>query len=276
MDKVIIGFSVLMSVYKNDKPLFLDLALKSIWDNQTLKPNEIVLVEDGLLNEDLLYVIKQFESNAPLKVIKLPKNLGLGAALNEGLKNCSFDLVARMDADDISKPDRFYKQIIYYQQNPHIDIFSSYIDEFVENIDNVISVRKVPISSKDCANYIKFRCPLNHPAVMFKKKKILEVGGYKHFHLKEDIYLWLRLYEANANFGNIPESLLLFRTSLDMYSRRKGLKYAISEFKIFKFRHKIGLINLVEFVFFSSFTIFIRLLPKKIIPIVYKILRFKF
>ena len=118
MGKDLIDFSVLMSVYKNDNPHFFDLALKSIWDIQILKPTEIVLVQDGPLNDDLLFVIEQFKIHAPVKLIKLTKNLGLGVALNEGLNHCSFDLVARMDADDISKPERFLKQIKFFKNNP--------------------------------------------------------------------------------------------------------------------------------------------------------------
>lgn len=269
MGKDLIDFSVLMSVYKNDNPHFFDLALKSIWDIQILKPTEIVLVQDGPLNDDLLFVIEQFKIHAPVKLIKLTKNLGLGVALNEGLNHCSFDLVARMDADDISKPERFLKQIKFFKNNPVVDIISSHIDEFINNKENVVSVRKVPESNLGCINYLKFRCPLNHPAVMFRKRIVTDVGGYKHFFLKEDIYLWLRLYKNNATFSNIQESLLFFRVSENMYSRRKGLMYALSEYKIFKFRLELKLINFFEFILFTTLTIIIRLMPSKLVKIFY-------
>ena len=266
-------FSVLISCYNKDKPFFLKLALKSIWDDQSLKPNEIVIVEDGPLNDKLRFVIDEFSSKAPVKSIKIKKNKGLGNALNEGLKKCSNKIVARMDADDISKPTRFFNQINIFKNNQHLDLVGSFIDEFHLLTSNVISVRKVPELHHSCVKNLKYSCPFNHPSVMFKKQAVLEAGGYIDFFLKEDLYLWLRMYHKNSRFYNIQESLLFFRVSKNMYRRRRGFKYAKSEFRLFMFRHKINLINRSELLFFGTLTFLIRLIPAKLINYLYILIR---
>ena len=139
-----LDFSVLLSVYWKENPDWLRLSLKSIWEDQSLKPAEIVLVKDGPLTDRLETVISQFKQSAPLKIVPLSQNQGLGRALNEGLKFCSFDLVARMDTDDISKPDRFEKQIRFISQHPDISVVGSWVDEFIGNPDHVVSERKLP------------------------------------------------------------------------------------------------------------------------------------
>ena len=127
-----LDFSVLLSVYWKENPDWLRLSLKSIWEDQSLKPAEIVLVKDGPLTDRLEAVISQFKQSAPLKIVPLSQNQGLGRALNEGLKFCSFDLVARMDTDDISKPDRFEKQIRFISQHPDISVVGSWVDELID------------------------------------------------------------------------------------------------------------------------------------------------
>ena len=267
-------FSVLISVYIKETPLFLKEALKSIWDDQTLKPNEIVIVKDGKLNEELEQVLDEFSNKAPTTFVSLDKNLGLGLALREGIKHCSFDYVARMDSDDIAYPYRFEKQINYLEKKPEISILGSYIDEFINYIDNVKSVRKVPEKHQDIIKMLKGRCPLSHPSVIFKKEAVINSGNYQPFLLKEDIYLWLRMYSNNYIFANIPESLLYFRITKDTYKRRGGYKYAKSEFRILFYRYSIGLINFFELIKFILLTIPVRLVPSFMRNFIYtKLLR---
>ena len=186
-------FSVLLSLYHKESPLFLRQSLTSIF-TQTLLPIEVVLVEDGPLTDELYAVIKEFTSQHPeLKVISLPTNRGLGKALNEGLKHCSYDLVARMDTDDIAKPDRFEKQLAIFLEHPEIDVVGAWIDEFEGEVSNVLSMRKVPEQHENILRFAKGRCPVNHPVVMFRKSAVLKAGGYKHFPLFEDYYLWVRM-----------------------------------------------------------------------------------
>ena len=198
-------FSVLLSLYHKESPLFLRQSLTSIF-TQTLLPIEVVLVEDGPLTDELYAVIKEFTSQHPeLKVISLPTNRGLGKALNEGLKHCSYDLVARMDTDDIAKPDRFEKQLAIFLEHPEIDVVGAWIDEFEGEVSNVLSMRKVPEQHENILRFAKGRCPVNHPVVMFRKSAVLKAGGYKHFPLFEDYYLWVRMLMNGARFYNIPK-----------------------------------------------------------------------
>ena len=269
------NFSVLMSVYKNDNPIYFEQALNSIYQKQTLKPNQIVIVKDGPLSLKLENVLKNFSEicKCRLDIICLLKNVGLGKALKIGLEKCTHEIIARMDSDDISKPNRFKVQIDFIKNNPNIDVISSYLDEFDGSVDNIVSTRKLPLTHSECAIMLKYGCPINHPAVVFKKHKVLSVGSYEPFYLKEDIYLWLKLYLNNAKFANIPESLLLFRVNDNMYKRRRGLKYAKSELKLFIFRYKNQIINFFEFIKFGLLVSFIRLLPTFFVKKVYKILR---
>ena len=175
-------FSVLISVYYKEIPRYLDRALQSITDDQILKPNEIVLIKDGPLTKELDEVIGKFKKKYPnlFKIVTLEKNYGLGKALNVGLENCTYELVARMDGDDISKPERFKKQIEIFQKNPKLDIVGSWIDEFIEKGEEITvrSIRKVPETSEEIYQRLKSICAFNHPTVMYRKSKIIEVGSY--------------------------------------------------------------------------------------------------
>ena len=263
-------FSVLMSIYIKDKPEYLEKALCSIWDNQILKPNEIILVKDGLLTKELDCLIQKFSKKKPVKVITLKKNLGLGLALQNGVEHCSYEYIARMDSDDIAYPERFKKQISFLTNNTHIDILGSYISEFNGSIHNIKSVRKVPKNHSEIIKNLRARCPLNHPTVVLRKSALIKAGNYKPFYLKEDIFLWLRLYACNFKFENLTECLLYFRTSTDTYKRRGGYKYAQSELKIFLYRYRIGLINPFQLIFYLSLTLPVRLAPSFLRIFVYK------
>jgi|SaaInlStandDraft_1057018.scaffolds.fasta_scaffold02331_7 glycosyltransferase involved in cell wall biosynthesis len=267
------NFSVLISVYIKEKPEFLKKSLQSIWDDQILKPNEIVLIKDGILTKELDDTINDFSKNKPVKVITLKQNIGLGLALQEGVKNCSYEYIARMDSDDIAYPERFKKQMSFLVNNPHIDILGSYIGEFIDSIDNINSVRKVPLEHSEIIKNLRGRCPLNHPTVIIRKSALMKAGNYKPFFLKEDIYLWLRLYSYDFQFANLPECLLYFRLSKDTFKRRGGYKYAQSEFKIFLYRYKIGLINVFQLIFYLTLTLPVRLVPSFLRVFIYKFLR---
>jgi len=271
------NFSVLMSVYKNDNPIYFEQALNSIYEKQTLKPNQIVIVKDGPLTLKLENVLKNFSEicKCRLDIICLLKNVGLGKALNIGLEKCAHEIIARMDSDDISKSNRFKVQIDFIKNNPNIDVVSSYIEEFEGSVDNIVSMKRLPSDHKGCIKMLKYGSPFNHPATVFKKNKIKEAHGYKDFYLKEDTFLWLRMSTKNNVFGNIQESLLFFRVNKNMYKRRRGIKYANSELKLFIFRYKIKLISLKELILLGLPIILIRLLPSMILKKIYLILRNK-
>lgn len=240
-------FSVLISVYYKEIPRYLDRALQSITDDQILKPNEIVLIKDGPLTKELDEVIGKFKKKYPnlFKIVTLEKNYGLGKALNTGLENCTYELIARMDGDDISKPERFKKQIEIFQKNPKLDIVGSWIDEFIEKDEEIIvrSIRKVPETSEEIYQKLKSICAFNHPTVMYRKSKIIEVGSYLQEFALEDYYLWIRLAMSGANMYNLQESLLKFRITEGTSKRRGGLKLLKSDVKFQKKLYELSFIN---------------------------------
>lgn len=176
-------FSVLLSLYIKEQPSYLRQSFNSLFSQRFL-PSEIILVKDGMLTPELDAVVSNYVQRYPiLKVVALKENQGLGKALNEGLKHCSYDLVARMDTDDIAKPDRFEKQLAIFLEHPEIDVVGAWIDEFEGEVSNVLSMRKVPEQHENILRFAKGRCPVNHPVVMFRKSAVLKAGGYKHFPL---------------------------------------------------------------------------------------------
>lgn len=266
-----VNFSVLMSVYKNDKADFLKKALDSVI-YQTLKPSEIVLVQDGPLTKDLFNIIDNYVKKCPnlIKIINLENNLGLGKALKIGLEKCSNNIVARMDADDISKKDRFEKQIKYLEENKDIDVVGSWISEFDGEESNIYAYRKLPTNFDQIKEFAKKRNPLNHVTVMFRKNKVINVGSYKGIIGFEDYYLWVRMLLNGSKFYNIPEYLVNVRAGKEMIKRRGGLNYIKNELKLQKKFLKIGFINKKEFVFNILTRSIIRLLPANIRNFVYQ------
>lgn len=264
-------FTVLLSVYIKENPSYLKLALESIWNQQTLKPDEIVLVKDGPLTEDLEKEIKVFSEKCDaIKVFRLEKNQGLGKALFFGLQKCSFDLVARMDTDDISEPYRFEKQMEFMYDNPDVSVVGGWVEEFDSDSGEIIGSRVLPESHEDILEFAKKRNPLSHPSVLYRKSAVLKAGNYLHFHLYEDYFLWIRMLMEGAIFNNIPLSVLKFRSGKKMISRRGGIKYLKSELKFQNYLLDIKFINILEYCRNCVIRICVRLLPKSFIFSFYK------
>lgn len=263
-------FSVLISVYHREQPEFLETALASVFD-QTVRPDEVILVKDGPLTPDLDAIVSQYATRySTLKIIALSKNVGLGAALNEGLKHCSHKLVARMDSDDICKPDRFEKQLAVYACQPQLAAVGSWVDEFTDDPARLLSVRRTPCASKEISHFARKRNPLNHPTVMFRKDAIQQVGGYQPFFLFEDYYLWIRLLVNGFELYNIQESLLFFRSNPQMIARRGGLKYALSEWRFLRIMHKVKWINTCTLLTNGLTRFTVRIMPNAIRTLIYK------
>lgn len=224
------SLSVLMSVYHKEKPEYLQQALESIWDNQTLKPDEIVLVEDGPLTYELYSVLSKW--NNKLKRIPLKKNVGLTKALNIGINHCNGEFIARMDSDDISLPTRFEKQVKFLNTNNNISIIGSAIQEF-NNTSQLLNIRKYPNNTKQALKYIVKASPFAHPTVIFRKKVFEDGFLYSEkFNTSQDIDFWFRLLKKGYKVANISDVLLYFRVSDNFYERRSKAK-AINEFKIY-------------------------------------------
>jgi len=254
-------YSVLMSLYKKEKPEYLRLAIDSMI-NQTVPPDEIVIVEDGPLTDELYAVLDEYPM---LHRVKNETNLGLGLALNAGLKKCKNELVARMDTDDCSKPERCEKQLEFLNSNPDISVVGGQIEEFIELPDHIVAKRIVPLKDIELKEFNKKRCPFNHVTVMFKKKDIIEAGSYQDWFWNEDYYLWIRLALAGKKFANLPDVLVLVRTGEDMYQRRGGIKYFQSEAKLQKFMLDNNIINKPRYLINISERLVLQvLMPNKL------------
>jgi len=268
-------FSVLISIYYKEKAEYFNIAMQSIWKEQIRKPDEIILVEDGVLTDELYEAIDIWkeELKDKLNIISLKENKGLGEALNIGMKHCTYNIVARMDTDDIATPDRFEKQISFLKENPNIDILGSWVSEFETDENNIISCRKLPESHNEIIDFSKKRNPINHPSVMYKKRTVEKAGGYKKMILFEDYYLWSRMILVGATFYNIQEPLVNMRAGYGQLKRRSGLKYAMNEITFQKELLNIDFINIYEFFRNISIRFTARVVPKSIVQLIYKRLR---
>lgn len=237
-----IRFSVSMCVYGKDDPNHFKIAVDSIL-NQTLEPDEVVLVVDGPVPDELDAIIKNYEEDPLFKVVRLEVNRGHGDARRIGLDNCTYNYVALMDADDISLPERFETQIGFLSKNPDVDIIGGNIVEFIDAVDNVVGKRIVPEKHDDILEYMKKRCPFNQMTVMFKKDSVQKAGGYIDWFWNEDYYLWIRMMENGCVFANTGTILVNARSGLDMYKRRGGKKYFQSEKKLQKYMLDKKIIN---------------------------------
>lgn len=259
-------YSVLMSLYKKEKPEYLKLALDSML-NQTVTPDEIVLVEDGPLTDELYAVLNEYPM---LHRVKNETNLGLGLALNVGLKECRNELVARMDTDDCSKPDRCEKQLARFAEKPYLAIVGSHIDEFVGDISNVVSQRIVPTSSDEIYNYAKKRSAFNHPAVMYSKTAVLENGGYADLKRNQDVDLFGRMQFEGYKAENIDEALLWFRSSDELAKRRKSWQNTWSYIATIRKFWKMGYASFYDYAMIGIAQTGMYLMPIKIQNYIYK------
>lgn len=241
-------FSVLMSIYYKEKPEFLDLALKSIIVDQTLKPDEIIFVEDGPLTKELDEVVLKYEKKYPniFKVYPLEKNGGLGPALNYGLSKCENELVMRMDTDDISMPTRFEKQIDYMNKHQDVSAVGGCIIDFDKTPEDSKRYKTMPISYDEVIKYAKFRNPINHGSVCFRKSDVLDVGSYQDMFYLEDHYLWARMLINGKKIENLPDVLIALRIGDCFIDRRGNKKYMVGWKKLQNYMYKNKFINFFE------------------------------
>lgn len=219
-------FSVLMSLYIKEKAEYFDQCMRSML-RQTVLPNEIVIVFDGPISKELSDIVNKYKLQKPnwIKTVEKKENKGLGLALADGVPVCTYDLIARMDTDDIAREDRFEKQLKMFMADSELDICGSHIIEFENNIDNVLSKRDVPLSHQAIAEYQKQRSAFNHMTVMYKKSTVLRAGNYEHCPLMEDDMMWVRMLMAGAKCANVDDYLVYARTGYAMIERRGGWSY---------------------------------------------------
>ena len=244
-------FSICTSVYKNDKPEFVRVALDSMLVNQTVRPDEIVIVQDGPVPYEISRMFIEYTDKYGdrLNIIKLEKNGGLGNALKLGVENAKHDIIGRMDSDDICISNRFEKQLAYLETHPECDIVGGQMTEFIGEQENIVGRRVVPLTNAEIYKYMKGRCALNHVTVMFRKDAVLKVGNYQDWFWNEDYYLWVRMMISRCVFANLPDVLVNVRSGSDQYARRGGKKYYESEKGIQKLMLDNGLITRSRYYF---------------------------
>lgn len=268
-----IKFSVLISVYKNENPEYLEQALESVV-SQTLMPDEIVVVKDGLLTKELDEVLDTYQEKYPLlfKIIAFEKNRGLGLALRDGVLACSYEYIARMDTDDICRPDRFEKQIKYLRDNPCTALLGTWIKEFSGDKNNSDTITKLPCKHQEITQFAKSRNPFRHMTVMFKKQVVLNSGNYRDFLWFEDYDLWVRVIQNGYEVANLPEFLVDVRADNNMFARRGGWKYLRQDLKFQKFLLESKFITVFTFVKNVVVRSVVRVMPNDVRCLVYKIL----
>lgn len=260
-------FTVVTSVYKNDKPEFIQVALDSMLVEQTIMPDEIVIVQDGPVSYEISTLLLEYQNKYRnvVKLVELDENRGLGNALKIGVENAIYDLIARMDSDDICLFDRFEKQLAYMEGHPECDIVGGQITEFIGEPDNIVGKRQVPLANNEIYKYMKSRCALNHVTVMFRKDAIMKVGNYQDWFWNEDYYLWVRMMMNNCTFANLSDIVVNVRSGVYQYARRGGKKYFNSEVGIKKLMLEKGIITWREYFFNYVERVIIQLmLPRSI------------
>lgn len=255
-------FSVCMSVYQNDKPTDFLVSVRSIY-NQTIRPDEIVLVVDGPIPEQVDGAITELmEEISVMKVIRLDRNMGHAVARQTSLDAAKNNLCAIMDSDDIAVPDRFEKQLRAFKKHPEVSVVGGIINEFIGIVGNVVGKRLVPENDAEIKEYLKSRCPMNLVTVMVKKDDVMKVGGYQDWYCEEDYYLWIRLALSGYKFYNIQENLVYVRVGDEMYQRRGGMKYFKSEAKLQRYMWKKGIITLPKY----CYNVLIRFVLQVLMP----------
>ena len=266
-------FSVLLSVYYKNSPEQLFQSIKSVWTNQKLKPSQIVIVEDGNLPAELHRVVEYWFYQEPkiFTIVKLPKNVGLGAALNQGIKHCRYELIARMDADDISLSNRFLEQFTYMSHHPDVDVLGAQVDEWDEKMEKCLAKKRLPLKHEELSFFIKYRCPFNHPTVMYKKSIVLDIGGYPNKKL-EDYYLWINLFQVGKKFSNLSSVLVKMRAG-EMVKTRRGFSVLLPELQLQKYLLNCGINNHLELFINCLMRIILRSLPYPLRAFAYRVLR---
>lgn len=259
-------FSVIMSIYKSDVPDLLRVALDSLLQ-QTLLPNEIVIVGDGPVPAELEQEVQRLKFKVqslpqPLsegkgalpEVVYLPqeKNGGLGEAMRIAAEAAKYDYLARMDSDDICLPDRFEKQMKCFEEDPELSLVGGMITEFDGEPENIIAKRILPLEDAEIKRMMRGRCAVNHVTVIFKKADLMKSGNYQPFWKQEDHYLWARMMEHGCKFRNIPDVVVNVRSGKDQIARRGGLRFYKSVVRVFWYMYRHGLISFGYFLYICT------------------------
>jgi glycosyltransferase involved in cell wall biosynthesis len=264
-------YSVLMSLYKGDEPDWFQYALDSIL-NQTVGPSEIVIMCDGSLPERLENVLKKNIEKKPelYQIYRFEKNVGLGVVLNKGITLCSNELIVRMDADDYAVPKRCEKELKEFDEHPNLDVVGCNVEEFMDDINNVVSHVVLPEKQNEIIKYAKKRCPIRHPTLMYKKSAVLKAGNYRDYRHAQDYNLIVHMILSGAQIYNIQENLMYMRVSPDFYKRRGGIEQAKLVLRLKKEFYDYKFYSLSDFVVSGIGNAVVALLPNKMREVFYK------
>jgi glycosyltransferase involved in cell wall biosynthesis len=224
-------FSLLVAVYDGDRPDYLRRAFRSAVDDQTVRPDQVVIVRDGPVREELAGCLDELRAASPVPVtlVPLPRNGGLGPALDRGMAASRFDVIARMDADDVAMPHRFEVQLPLIAE---ADIVGSGLLEFMTDTDRVVGQRVPPTGADRIRRSARMHDPFNHPTVVYRRTAVQAAGGYGDIPLMEDYALFARMLACGARPVNVPEPLVYYRVSPDSFKRRGGTTLLRSELRL--------------------------------------------
>jgi len=241
-------FSVLLAVYAGDDPVHLQRSLRSVTDEQTRPPAEVVVVRDGPVGSDLEQAVDAAAAATDIPVVRLDRqhNEGLGRALDAGLARCRFDVVARQDADDISLPQRFAVQLPVIEAGA--ELVGSALLEFGEDENDIRGRRRPPTGEAEIRRQARFKDPFNHPTVVYRRAAVQAVGGYEHLPLMEDYWLFVRMLESGVRAANVADALVLYRVGAGAYARRGGRALLRSELELQRRMRAAGYVTRVQYV----------------------------
>ena len=263
-------YSVVMSVYAKDNPEWFKQAIDSLL-NQTIQPDEIVVVADGPLTLQLNTVLSRYKNSRIISVVRLKRNQGLGNALNIGIERAKNELIGRMDSDDIAIPNRFQLQLAEFEKHSDLDILGGQIAEFVDDPKEIIGYRKVPATPFEIKQFARRRSPFNHPTVMYKKSMIQQIGGYDTSIIRlEDYDLWLRAIAKGAVCANLDDAILKYRSTTDAVKRRKTFVWLRNHVRARVQFYKNGYISLSDLAYGLATQIILFMIPTKLAKIVFK------
>lgn len=263
-------YSVLMSVYYKENPQWFCESIKSMI-NQTVFPDEFVLVKDGKLTDELDAVIDKYLKKYPklFKIISLENNVGLGPALAIGIESCTNEFIARMDSDDYSVPNRIEEQFKIFENDNSYDLVGSNVDEFQDSIDNVVSKCILPEKHHSIEQFSKKRCPFRHPSLLYKKSAVMRAGNYRNYPYCEDYDLYIRMICSGAKCYNIQNVLVYMRVSDNFYKRRGGIKYLTHIMRFKNEQLKTGYYTFSDYIKTSLPHIVVSLMPNTIRDYIY-------
>ena len=268
-------YSVLMSIYSRENPDYLFQSIESMM-NQTVEPSEFLIVKDGPLTPELDGVLEEYRGRYPylFRFLSLKENMGLGPALAFGITECRFEYIARMDSDDISDPKRCETLLDAFRNDETLDIAGCFENEFIGSVSNVISVHKVPETHEEIVRFMRRRCPIMHPTVLYRRSAVLACGNYRSVPYFEDYDLFVRMVYNNARCYNVQSALYFLRVSEGFYRRRGGLAYMKRQHRFKRDNYRRGLISFSDYLISAGSHAVVCLMPNKLRSLVYlKLLR---